>query len=117
VLGGVELADSWHILKWLGIAVVASYSVLMLVTAWRFRTKLSRLRGEVYWPMILGNFIWLDVPSVFENVVITRVCFVVAHTMFVGGIVILLRGIARQNQERLLKADGAPEQIQSLKLS
>jgi hypothetical protein len=55
--------------------------------------------------MILGNFVSLTVPSVFENVAVTRVCFIVAHAIYVGGIVILVRGLA-QNDEVLLKTEG-----------
>jgi len=111
------VTDSWLIVKWVGIAVLAFYLVLVLAATWRFRGKLSRLRSELLLPMILGNFISLTVPSIFENVVVTRVCFIVAHTIYIGGIVILLRSFARKNQESVLKAEGAQEQIQSLKLS
>ena len=111
------MTGSWLIVKWAGMAVLAFYLVLILAAIWRFRGKLARLRSELILPMILGNFISLTVPSIFEDVVVTRVCFVVAHTIYIGGIVILLRSFGRKNQESFLKAEDAQEQIQSLKLS
>ncbi len=99
------MTGSWLIVKWVGITVLALYLVLILVTIWRFRDKLSRLGSELYLPMILGNFVSLTVPSVFENVAVTRVCFIIAHAIYGGGIVILVRGLA-QNDEVLLKTEG-----------
>jgi hypothetical protein len=98
------MTGSWLILKWVGVAVLALYLVLILVAVWRYRAQLSRLRSELYLPMILGNFVSLSVPSVFESVAVTRVCFIVAHLIYAGGIVILLRGLA-QKDEVLLKTE------------
>jgi hypothetical protein len=98
------MAGSWLIVKWVGIAVLSLYLVLILVAIWRFRAKLSRLGSELLLPMILGNFISLTVPSVFENVAVKRLCFIVAHAIYVGGIVILLRGLA-QKDDVLLKTE------------
>ncbi len=98
------MTGSWLIVKWAGIGILVLYLVLILMAIWRFRAKLSRLRSEVYWPMILGNFISLSAPTILENVAVTRMCFVVGHAIFVVGIVILLRGFV--TDEGLLRADG-----------
>jgi len=113
------MTGSWLIVKWVGMTILALYLVLILVATWRLRGKLSRLRSEIYLPMILGNFISLSVPSIFENVAVARVCFVVSHAIYIFGIAILVRGLAQQGQEWLLKADqgGGEDQIQPLKLS
>ena len=98
------MTGSWLIVKWLGITVLAFYLVLIVVVLWRFRAKSSRLRSESYLPMILGNFVSLTVPSIFEDVAVTRVCFIVAYAIYICGIVILVRGLMQP--ERLLKAEG-----------
>jgi hypothetical protein len=92
------MTGSWLIVKLVGIAVLCVYLVLMLVAIYRFRTKLTGLQSAVYLPLIFGNFIGLCVPSVFENVAVTRVCFVVAHAIYLVGILILVRGLAQKDQ-------------------
>ena len=111
------MTGPWLIVKWIGIAVLMLYLVLMLVAIWRFRVKLSRMRIGFYMPMILGNFVSLSVPSIFENVIVTRSCFVVAHVIYIVGIVILVGGLVRKDQESLLKAGELGEHVHSLKLS
>ncbi len=98
------MMDSWLIVKWLGIAVLCAYLVLMLVAIYRFRAKLARLRSAVYLPLIFGNLVGLSLPGILESVVFRRVCFVVAHTIYAVGIVILLRGLT-QKDKVLLRAD------------
>ena len=111
------MTGPWLIAKWVGIAVLAVYLVLILVAIWRFRTKLSRMRSGFYMPMIIGNFVSLSVPAIFENVVVSRFCFVVANVIYIVGILILVGGLARKDQESLLKAEDLGEHVQSLKLS
>jgi hypothetical protein len=99
------MTGSWLIVKWVGIAILAFYLVLILVAIWRFRARSSRLGSELYLPMILGNFVSLSVPSIFENVAVARVCFIVAHAIYMGGILILVRGLAQKGKV-LLKTEG-----------
>jgi hypothetical protein len=93
------MTGSWLIVKWMGITVLGLYLVLILVAIWRFRAKALRLRSGLYLPVIVGNFIWLSVPSIFENVAVTRMCFVVAHAIYLGGIAILVKGLAQKDEE------------------
>jgi hypothetical protein len=99
------MTGSWLIVKWVGIAILTFYLVLLLVAISRFRARSLRLRSGLYLPMILGNFVSLSVPSIFENAAVTRVCFIVAHAIYVAGIVILVKGLA-QEDGALLRAGG-----------
>jgi cyanate permease len=92
------MTGAWLIVKWMGITVLGLYCVLILVAIWRFRAKAARLGSGLYLPIIVGNFISLSVPSIFENVAVTRACFIVAHAIFVVGIVILVRGLAQKQR-------------------
>jgi hypothetical protein len=83
----------------MGITVLGLYLVLILVAIWRFRAKALRLRSGLYLPVIIGNFVGLSLPSIFESVAVTRVCFVVAHAIYLGGVVILVKGLAQKDQE------------------
>ena len=98
------MTGTWLIVKWAGITVLAFYLVLIVVVLWRFRGTWSRLRSALFVPIIVGSFVALSVPSIFENMAVTRTCFVAADGIYIGGIVILLMGLA--HPERLLKADG-----------
>ncbi|MGA8154119.1 MAG: hypothetical protein WB952_24430 [Terriglobales bacterium] len=100
------MTGSWLIVKWMGISIAAVYLMLLLVVYMRFRRDLSRLRSGLILPAVLGVFISVSVPSIFEDVVITRVCFVVACAIYIGGIVILLRGLIQENHQSLLKVEG-----------
>jgi len=91
--------------KWVGIAIAAAYLLTLVVAVIRFRRDLSRLRGGSILPAVLGVFISVSVPSIFEDVAVTRICFVAATTIYIGGIAILLRGLIQKNHEGLLKAD------------
>jgi hypothetical protein len=99
VLGATT--GTWFIVKWVGIAIFALYLVLIAVTILRFRRRLSRLRNGFYLPIIIGNFVWLGLPLIFENVIVTRVCFVVAQALYIGGIAILMRCLVQKGQEPL----------------
>jgi hypothetical protein len=104
------MTSSWLIVKWVGISITAAYLTLLVVVVMRFRRDLSRLRGGLILPSVLGVFISVSVPSIFEDVTITRICFAVACVIYIGGIVILLRGLIQENHQSLLKvglkADG-----------
>ena len=76
----------------------------LVVAILRFRGKLSRLRFGLWAPIVMGNFIGLSVPLIFERVVVTRICFVVADVIYLYGLTVLVRAIAGQHQV-LLKAD------------
>jgi hypothetical protein len=103
------MTSSWLIVKWVGISITAAYLTLLLVVVMRFRRDLSRLRGGLILPSV-GVFISVSVLSIFEDVTITRICFAVACVIYIGGIVILLRGLIQENHQSLLKvglkADG-----------
>jgi prepilin signal peptidase PulO-like enzyme (type II secretory pathway) len=99
------MTGSWLIVKWAGMAVLALYLVLLLVAVWQFRGMLSRLPVKIVVPIVLGNFIGLSLPSIIESVAVTRVCFVVAHIIYVYGIAILTQQLAQKSREGLLKAD------------
>jgi hypothetical protein len=88
------MTGSWLIVKWAGMTVLALYLVLLLVAVWQFRGMLSRLPVKVVLPIVVGNFVGLSVPSVFESIAVTRVCFVVAHLIYVYGIAILAKQLA-----------------------
>ena len=97
---------SWLIVKWVGISIAAAYLVLLVIVLLRFRRELSRLRGWLILPAVLGVFISEGVPLVFEDVMITRICFIAAGFIYIGGIATLLRGLAQRNHKSLLKAEG-----------
>jgi hypothetical protein len=97
------MTGSWLIVKWVGISIQVGYLMLLLVVFVRFRRDLSRLRGGLILPAVLGVFISAGVPSIFEDVVITRICFVVACVLYIGGIVTLMRGLIQENHQSLLK--------------
>jgi len=99
------ITGSWLLVKWMGIAVSAAYLALISFVLIRFYRDISRLRAGLILPIILGNFVWISLPSIFENVVFTRVCFVVAHLVFIGGIIVLVRGLVQENHQSLLKAE------------
>ena len=99
------MTGSWLIVKWVGISISAAYLLLMVVVFIRFRRGLSLLRHGLILPAALGVFISTGVPSIFENVMVTRVCFIAAVVIYIGGIGILVRGLVRKNHQGLLRAD------------
>jgi hypothetical protein len=96
------MTGSWLIVKWIGIAILGCYLVLLVVALWRFRGKLPR---NSFVPIMISNFVALSIPSIFESAVLTRVCFVLAHTVCIIGIAVLTRQLMRKNREGLLRAD------------
>jgi len=111
------MTGAWLIVKWVGIAVDAFYLVPIVAAMWRFRRKLARMRSGFYLPVVLGSFVSAVVRFIFDDVVVMRVCFVVASATYIVGLVILVRGLLQADHAVLLKAGDAEEQIQSLKLS
>jgi hypothetical protein len=99
------MTGSWLLAKWIGLVVIAVYATLTLFVLIRFRRDFSRLRPGLILPIIVGNFVSISLPMIFENVVFTRVCFVFAQLIFIGGIVVLVRGLVQENHRSLLKAD------------
>jgi hypothetical protein len=99
------MTGPWLMVKWVGISINAAYVLILLVVVRRFSRELSRLRGGLILPVVLGVFISVTVPSIFEDVVVTRICFIAAAFIYIGGIAILLRGLVQKNHESLLKAD------------
>jgi len=97
------MTGSWLIVKWVGISITAGYLVLLLVVVMRFRRDLSRLRGGLILPAVLGVFISVSVPSIFEDVMIARICFVATCVLYIGGIVTLMRGLIQEDHRSLLK--------------
>jgi hypothetical protein len=100
------MTGSWLAVKWVGVAITAIYLVLSLVVLVRFRRNLSRLRNGLTWPAVLGVFISVSIPSVFENIAVTRVCFIASSLLYLVGIAILLRGLAQKDHQGLMKAEG-----------
>jgi hypothetical protein len=100
------LTGPWLMVKWVGVSIAYAYLVLLLTVFIRFRRDLTRLRRWLIWPAVLGVFISSSVPYIFQDVTVTRVCFVAASVVYVGGIGILLTGLAQKNHQALLKADG-----------
>jgi hypothetical protein len=99
------MTGPWLIVKWVGISVSAAYLVLLLVVFVRFRHNWARLRRWLIWPALCGVFISVSFPSIFEDVTVARVCFVVASLVYVGGSAVLLRGLVQKDHQMLLKAD------------
>jgi hypothetical protein len=97
------MTGPWLIMKWVGISIDAAYLMLLVVVVMRFRRDLSRLKGGLIWPAVLGVFISVSVSSIFEDVTIARICFVVACVIYSGGIVTLLRGLIQENHQSLLR--------------
>jgi hypothetical protein len=97
------MTGSWLIMKWVGISTAAAYLMLLIVVVMRFRRDLSRLRSRLILPAVFGVFISVSVPSIFEQVMITRICFVVACVMYIYGIATLLRGLVQEDHQSLLK--------------
>jgi hypothetical protein len=99
------MTGSWLIVKWAGIGILSLYVVLIGFAIVRFRDRLSRMRSGLFVPIALGNFVSLTLPWLFMNARATRVCFVAAQAIFVYGMAVLVRNLARRDREGLLKAD------------
>ncbi len=99
------MTGSWMIVKWVGISITAAYLLLMVLVAIRFRRDLSRLRHGLILPAVFGVFISVSVPSIFEDVMVARICFIAAVVIYIAGIGILLRGLVQKNHQGLLRAD------------
>jgi len=89
------MADSWLILKCAGMGVQASYLVLLLAVFWQFRRQLARMRFRWVAPIIVGNFVALSVPWIFESVAVSRACFIVAQAIYLCGMAILVTDLTR----------------------
>ncbi len=98
------MTGRWLVVKWVGVAISLIYVVLAVEWILRFRWKSPRQRFGSLWPMTAGTFVGLVGPWIFERVLLTRICFVVASAIFLYGVVILVRAIARQDKG-LLRAD------------
>jgi hypothetical protein len=99
------MTGPWLFVKWIGIAISLVYVVLAVEWILRFRWKSPRQRFGALWPMTAGTFVGLVVPWIFEKVLVTRICFVVASAVFLYGAAIVVRAIARQHKG-LPRADG-----------
>ena len=112
------MTGSWLIVKWVGLAVLALYLVLLLIVLWRVRGKLAELRGGLFlWPILVGNFVGISVPWLYENVAFKRGCFVVASAIYACGIGILVRGLLQPGQKGLFKKGSVEDCFQSLNLN
>jgi hypothetical protein len=99
------MTGPWLIVKWMGIAVLVSYMALLLLAIWKVRGRFGRLRFGLFVPLVLGEFIGLSLPGIFEKAAVTRMCFVVAHLIYLLGMVILVKAIVRDGGTGL-RADG-----------
>jgi hypothetical protein len=94
------VTGSWLIVKWAGIAVLAFYLALLLISLGFFRGKFPRAAFvRSFAPVVLGNFVSLSVPSLFESVAVKRLCFVVGHVIYICGIAILLRVLVQESKK------------------
>ena len=91
------MTGSWLIVKWAGISITATYLLLMVFVLIRFRHDLLRLRHGSILPLVFGVFISVSVPSIFDDVMVARTCFIAAVVIYIGGIGILLRGLIQKN--------------------
>ena len=122
-MGIGAMTGPWLIVKWACLMVVALYLLLMVVF-WRVRGKRSRLPSRLFaWLGWFFNFVLLGVPLLFENVTVTRACFVVAAGICLSGIGILVWDLARKDLDLFgcgitdtQNVDGG-QQVQTLKLS
>ena len=92
------MTGPWLIVKWAGVAIALVYVVLAVEWILRFRSKSPRQRLRSLWPMTAGSFVGLGLPWVFESTLLTRICFVVASAIFLYGVAILARAIAREDE-------------------
>jgi len=96
------MTGSWLIVKWAVMAVFAAYALLVVVTNRRLYGSFWRIRFG-YMPVVLGNFVTLSVPGIFENAIATRLCFIVAGIVYILGIVTVFRKLSGQAQGSLLR--------------
>ncbi len=87
----------WLIVKWAGIGILLSYLALLIFAIFRFRSRLVRMR-LAYVPIVLGNFVSLSLPWIFMKAAVTRICFVLAQVIFIYGITVLVKDLARKEQ-------------------
>jgi hypothetical protein len=111
------MTGSWLIVKWVGITITAFYLLLILIVFVRFRAKLSQLRTGMSLPLVIGNFVGFVLPGIFEEVVFTRICFIVTQVIYMCGIAVLVKGLSQEGQKGLFKEGSAEDYIQPLKLS
>src|SRR6185437_5738727 len=91
------MTGPWLFVKWVGIVVLIGYLALSAVAIWRLRLKKSRLPSNLVWPLIVGNFVAVSLPWIFEDVIFARVCFIVAQVVYLYGLAILIMGWHRRN--------------------
>jgi len=91
------MLGSWLILKGVGIGILVSYLMLLLVVFWQLRRELSRLRFRWAAPIAVGNFVALTLPWIFDSVPAQRACFIVAHAIYLGGMAMSVRDLARHD--------------------
>ena len=111
------MTGSWLIAKWIGISIAVAYWVLVVIVYVRFRNDLSRLRRWLILPAVLGGFVLNAVPSVFEDVTVTRICFIAGSGIFAGGTAVLLRGLYQEGHKALFRESGAGDYVQPLKFN
>ena len=94
------MTGPWLIVKWAGIGILLSYLTLLIFAILRFRSRLIRMRFA-FAPIVLGNFVSLSLPWIFMKAEITRICFVLAQVVFIYGMVVLLKRLARNEAATL----------------
>ena len=99
------MTGPWLIVKWAGIGVLSCYVLLLAFAIMRFRGTLTRMRSALFVPIMLGNFVSLTLPWLFMKAEVTRICFVASQAIFIYGIAVLARNLARTDKAGLLKAD------------
>jgi hypothetical protein len=77
--------------------ILVSYLMLLLVVFWQLRRELSRLRFRWVAPIVVGNFVALTLPWIFDSAPAQRACFIVAHANYLGGMAVLVRDLARHD--------------------
>ena len=91
------MTSSWQVVEGIGIGVQVSYLVLLFAALWQSRRNLRRMRFRWVTPIVIGNFVALSVPWVFESVVVSRACFISALIIYLGGMALVARDLARRD--------------------
>jgi hypothetical protein len=85
------MTGPWFIVKWTGIAVLLCYLALFVVVVRRRRRESPRVAPSAVMPLIVGNFIALCLPWIFESASFTRVCYIAEQAIYLYGLAILVK--------------------------
>jgi hypothetical protein len=108
------MEGSWHVIKWIWVAICFIWIAVQVVALRRLTGDLKKISWNVFWVVFILMMVSDWIRDVFENLEATRVGMVVVGVAAVAATVVLSRLLLSKIGDRSDK--DVEEGVQSLKL-